>query len=175
LLYHKVIYFLLSLLSLIVFSKVSIRVKSLPTPITLQTYIIGLIVLLAPSEIILLSIFSYVILGILGLPIFSDNSKGVKVLLGSTGGYIIGFLVVAVCFYFLKKTSSFSTENVWIMFSWMIIVHLIIIPCGFCRLTFLIGYKKAFYNGILALIPPAIIKSLMIAVTFFILKHTLIL
>ncbi|MED7787708.1 biotin transporter BioY [Francisella sp. 19X1-34] len=140
-------------------------------PITLQTYAIGIIILFSPSWILLLSIFTYVSLGILGLPIFSDNSKGVRVLFGPTGGYIIGFLVVAVCFYFLKKLSLFSTENLWITFSWIIIAHLIIITCGFCRLTFLIGYRKAFYNGILILIIPAIIKSLMIILTFIIFKH----
>jgi biotin transport system substrate-specific component len=157
---------------LIVFSKVSIRIKSLATPITLQTYAIGIILLFAPSWILLSSIFTYVILGALGLPIFSDNAKGIKVLFGSTGGYIIGFLVVAVCFYFLKKISNFSTENIWIIFSWMIIAHLKIISCGFCRLIFLIGYKKAFHKSVLGLIIPAIIKSLMITVTFTILKHT---
>ncbi|WP_191092516.1 biotin transporter BioY [Francisella sp. SYW-9] len=170
-LYFSIICFFLSLFLLILCSKISIRIKSLATPITLQTYAIGIIILFASSWILLSSIFAYVILGALGLPIFSGNTKGIRVLFGPTGGYIIGFLVVAVCFYFLNITSGFSTENVWIMFSWMMIVHLIIITCGFCRLTFLIGYKKAFHNGFLVLIIPAIIKSLMIILTLIILKY----
>lgn len=169
-LYFEIIYFFLSLSLLALSSKVSFNI-GLPAPITLQTYAIGLIILLAPKEIILLSIFTYVILAIIGLPIFSENSKGIKVLYGNTGGYIIGFLIVAFFFYFVKEASYFSIENIWLIFSWMLITHFIIIISGFCRLIFLIGYKEAFYNGVISLIIPAIIKSLMITLTFIIIKY----
>ncbi|API86232.1 biotin transporter BioY [Francisella uliginis] len=169
-LYFETIYFLLSLFLLILSSRASINIKQLPTPITLQSYAIGLIVLFIPTEVMLLSIFAYVILGIVGLPIFSNNSTGIKALLGPTGGYIIGFLIVAIFFYLLKENSYFSDDKTFVIFNWMIVLHLIIIICGFCRLIFIIGSKEAFNKGVV-LIFPAVIKSLMLTLTFVILRN----
>ena len=144
---------------------------TIPTPITLQPYAIGFIILFIPTEVMLLSILAYVILGIVGLPIFSNNSTGRKVLLGPTGGYIIGFLIVAIFFYFLKEGLYFSDNKTFVIFNWMIVLHLIIIICGFCRLTFIIGCKEAFNKGVISLIFPAVIKSLMLTLTFIILRN----
>jgi biotin transport system substrate-specific component len=37
----------------------------------------------------------YAAMGVLGLPVFSDSSSGWAVLLGPTGGYIVGFIFAA--------------------------------------------------------------------------------
>ncbi|MED7829580.1 biotin transporter BioY [Francisella sp. 19S2-10] len=166
----KALYFLISLLLLIIFSKISFNLGR-SIPITLQTYAIGLIILFAPAEIVLMSIFIYVILGAIGLPVFSDNSKGMHVLYGPTGGYIIGFLITAILFYFLKKNFYFLDNDILLIFIWMLLIHFIIITCGFIRLIFLIEFREAFYNGIVALILPAIIKSLALTLTFIIVKY----
>ena len=63
-----------------------------PVPITGQT----LAVLIVGSSLGavrgMLSMVLYAALGIVGLPVFSDASHGVGVLLGATGGYIVGFI-----------------------------------------------------------------------------------
>lgn len=66
-----------------------------PVPITGQT----LAVLIVGSSLGavrgMLSMVLYAVLGVVGLPVFSDASHGVGVLLGATGGFIIGFIVAA--------------------------------------------------------------------------------
>jgi biotin transport system substrate-specific component len=66
-----------------------------PVPITGQT----LAVLLVGSSLgalrASLSMVLYAVLGIVGLPIFSDASHGWGVVAGPTGGYIIGFIFAA--------------------------------------------------------------------------------
>jgi biotin transport system substrate-specific component len=42
-----------------------------------------------------LALFLYVLLGIVGLPIFAEGGSGTAKLLGATGGYLIGFVVAA--------------------------------------------------------------------------------
>ena len=44
----------------------------------------------------LLSTVTYILLGVTGLPVFSQFSGGIGVLLGPSGGFIWGFLLVAV-------------------------------------------------------------------------------
>lgn len=66
-----------------------------PVPITMQT----LAVLLVGSSLGALrgalSMGLYLAVGLLGLPVFSGAGSGVDVLLGSSGGYIVGFVFAA--------------------------------------------------------------------------------
>jgi biotin transport system substrate-specific component len=66
-----------------------------PVPVTAQT----LAVLIVGSSLGAvrgaLSLTLYAVLGIVGLPVFSDSSSGMSVILGPTGGYIIGFIAAA--------------------------------------------------------------------------------
>ena len=65
-------------------------------PFTLQTLGVFLALgLLGPRDGAL-AILVYLLLGAVGLPVFSGFKGGVGVLLGATGGYLVGFLVSAV-------------------------------------------------------------------------------
>ncbi len=72
-----------------------IAVPLWPVPITGQT----LAVLIVGSSLGALrgtlSMVLYAILGIVGLPVFSGQTHGIGVVLGPTGGYIVGFIFAA--------------------------------------------------------------------------------
>lgn len=70
---------------------------SIPTaiPFTLQTFAVCLIAALFGGKIGIITVGCYILLGALGAPVFSGFSGGFGVLLGTTGGYIIGFLFTA--------------------------------------------------------------------------------
>ncbi len=65
-------------------------------PFTLQTFAVFTVAGLLGAKRALLSIAVYMLLGIAGLPVFSGFRNGAGVLLSSTGGYIIGFLFIAL-------------------------------------------------------------------------------
>ena len=62
-----------------------------PVPFTLQTMMLVFVVLLFPPREALTSVFGYLVLGALGVPVFSGMKGGMATLLGSTGGFILGF------------------------------------------------------------------------------------
>ncbi len=66
-----------------------------PVPITLQTLFLYLAGALLGGRLALLSQVVYVLLGIIGLPVFAGGKAGFGVLFGPTGGYLIGFLPAA--------------------------------------------------------------------------------
>ncbi|MBW2095646.1 MAG: biotin transporter BioY [Deltaproteobacteria bacterium] len=66
-----------------------------PVPITLQTLFLYLAGALLGGRLALLSQVVYLILGIIGLPVFAGGKAGLGVLFGPTGGYLIGFLPAA--------------------------------------------------------------------------------
>ena len=72
-------------------------------PLTLQTFGVYLICLVATRKIAFWSIFLYVLLGTIGIPIFANFSSGPGVIIGNTGGYIFGFMGASILIPYLKK------------------------------------------------------------------------
>jgi len=66
-----------------------------PLPITLQTLFTGLAGVLLGGYTGALSQIVYVLLGLIGLPVFAGGKAGLGTLLGPSGGYLIGFIVGA--------------------------------------------------------------------------------
>jgi len=64
-------------------------------PVTLQVFVVVLAALLLTPGWAAASLSVYVFLGAIGLPLFSNGTGGIGVLMGPTGGYIIGFFLAA--------------------------------------------------------------------------------
>lgn len=71
---------------------------SIPTsiPFTLQTMGVFTTVGLLGGKRGTLTVLTYILLGAIGIPVFAGLTGGISVLLGTTGGYIIGFLLSAL-------------------------------------------------------------------------------
>lgn len=71
---------------------------SIPTtvPFTLQTLGVFTAVGILGGKRGTLAVFIYILLGLIGLPVFAGFSGGVGVIFGTTGGYIVGFLASAL-------------------------------------------------------------------------------
>lgn len=71
-------------------------------PFTLQTMGVFLAVGLLGGKRGTLAILVYVLMGAVGLPVFSGMTGGLGKLLGMTGGYIVGFLVSALIMWAME-------------------------------------------------------------------------
>ena len=77
-------------------AQISFELPFTPVPITLQTY--GVFVIGASygawrgggTTAV------YLLMGIVGLPVYADRTHGLDVVLGATGGYLVGFVLAAV-------------------------------------------------------------------------------
>lgn len=74
---------------------------SIPTtmPFTMQTFAVFLAVGLLGGKQGTLAVLVYILLGAAGLPVFSGFRGGLGALLGTTGGYILGFLGSALVYW----------------------------------------------------------------------------
>ena len=68
----------------------------LMVPFTMQTFAIFTIIGLLGTKRSTIAIFIYILIGAIGIPVFSGFTGGIGRLLGSTGGYIIGFIFTAL-------------------------------------------------------------------------------
>ncbi len=67
-----------------------------PVPFTLQTFAVFVTIAMLGGKRASVSILLYILLGAIGVPVFANFKGGISVLLGPTGGYIIGFMLIAL-------------------------------------------------------------------------------
>lgn len=72
-------------------------------PFTMQTFGVFLTVAVLGGKRGTLAVLIYLLLGVMGLPVFAGFSGGIACLLGSTGGYIIGFLFLALIMWAMER------------------------------------------------------------------------
>lgn len=79
-------------------------------PMSLASFMIYAVCALSDLKGSIAAVAIYVFLGAIGLPIFAGFAGGVQVILGPTGGYILGYLAAAVIIPILKdKIGLFIT------------------------------------------------------------------
>lgn len=105
-------------------SQIKVPLPFTPIPITLQTFAIFLMVgLLRRFGVISVSL--YLILGLLGLPMFAGGAGGISTLFSPTAGYLVGFLVAAYLAYlaYERFSKSFLTLlGVWFLIN-LVVIH----------------------------------------------------
>ncbi len=70
-----------------------------PVPFTLQTLAVFAALVLLGGRRGTFAILVYLLLGAVGLPVFSGFRGGLGALLGATGGYILGFLAAGLLYW----------------------------------------------------------------------------
>jgi biotin transport system substrate-specific component len=76
-------------------AQVSIPVPGSPVPITGQTFGVLLSAGALGFRRGIASTLLYLILGTVGLPVFAHGTHGTEIILGATGGYLVGFILAA--------------------------------------------------------------------------------
>ena len=79
----------------------NIRIPLWPVPITMQTFGVFLIAFFFGSRKGFLAILAYILAGLVGMGVFAGYKSGFGALIGPTGGYIIGFLFMALIVGFM--------------------------------------------------------------------------
>lgn len=93
---------------LCVTSYLVIPVPFSPVVIGFQTIMVNLIGLMFKPKEAGITILIYLLMGFIGLPVFSAGTSGPGKLLGPTGGFYFGFLVAVILISLLKgKKNSF--------------------------------------------------------------------
>ena len=78
---------------------------SVPTavPFTLQTFAVFCALGMLGGKRGTFAVLVYILLGAVGLPVFAGFKGGIGVLFGSTGGYILGFLVLSGVYWLAER------------------------------------------------------------------------
>ena len=74
-------------------------------PISLATFAIYIIASLLVWHNTILVILVYIVIGAVGLPVFSGFRGGFRILLGYSGGYIFGYILMGLAISLLLKNN----------------------------------------------------------------------
>jgi biotin transport system substrate-specific component len=77
-------------------AQISVPLPFTPVPITGQTFAVVLVGAALGALRGTASLLLYVGIGILGAPVYADQSSGWEVFTGPTGGYLVGFILAAL-------------------------------------------------------------------------------
>ncbi|MBE3094119.1 MAG: biotin transporter BioY [Actinobacteria bacterium] len=106
-----------------------------PVPITMQVLTVLISAIALGSRLAFLSQLQYVLAGLLGAPVFAGFKSGLSVILGPTGGYIMGFLAAAfIAGYIYENNIVGSVTKSFSMFVSCVAGLLLIYTCGFIHL-----------------------------------------
>ena len=65
-------------------------------PLTLQTFTVAMIGFCLSTNKGLKTILTYLLLGVIGIPVFASGKAGFGTLFGLTGGFILGFILLVL-------------------------------------------------------------------------------
>lgn len=141
-------------------SVASVVIPLNPVPITLQTLFVLLSGVMLGPEFGALAMIIYILLGLIGLPVFAEGKAGIGHLLGPTGGFLLSFPVAAFVIGKLAPTKKLTT----LLFA-MFVGTLIIYVFGAIQGTFVthLGLSAIFVGWILPFIIGDTIKLLLAA------------
>lgn len=128
-----------------------------PVPIVLQNMFIMLTGIILGPLWGFISIVTYVILGLIGLPVFSGGGKGLAHLFGPTGGYLISYIPAVVIIGFMTYGRKPALIRCLISLA---AASIIIYAVGVMWLAYKLDFtvEKAVSVGMLPYIPGDILK-----------------
>jgi biotin transport system substrate-specific component len=149
---------------MLIFAGAQIVIPIKPVHITLHTLATLLIGLTYRPKEAATTFISFIALGLMGLPVFSNFNSGLAYFAGPTGGYQVGMLMAATFMAYLRTYMGAGT-----LLTCALGQMLIYIP-GVAWLATFIGIETAIYKGFFVFIPSGIIKLLVLLGIFKALK-----
>lgn len=137
-----------------------IQVPFWPVKMSMQTFAVMLLSIAYGSRLGSASVVSYLLLGIIGAPVFVSGG-GVSYFGGPTTGYLLGFVMAA---WIIGRFSDRGLLRTWrSALAVLLVGDLIIMIAGVTWLTTLIGFERALYAGFLIFIPAEALKIVLAA------------
>jgi biotin transport system substrate-specific component len=139
-------------------AQISVNLGFTPVPITAQTFGVLLVGAAYGPALGATSMGAYVLLGIIGVPLYADRHHGWGVFSGTNGGYLVGFVVAAAVVGYLSERGwdkRFSSS-----IAMMLTGSVIIYACGSIWLhhELHVSWNTTFVDGVYPFVPGDLVK-----------------
>ena len=139
---------------------ISITIPMSPVPITLATFSIYLTIYILGMKNGTVSVLIYILLGACGAPVFNGWSGGADKLIGPTGGYIIGYIFLAlVSGYIIEKDYKNGIRTIIGFIVGTIVLY--IFGTLWLKILLKVDFIKALFMGVVPFIFGDILKMIL--------------
>lgn len=132
-------------------------------PFTLQLFAVFLVLMLIGGRNGTCSIAVYLLLGAVGVPVFAGFTGGFQKLIGMTGGYLVGMLLIGLVYWLM--TSLFS-KKVWVELTAFVIGLVLCYAFGTVWFSVLNGEKSFFASLTVCVVPFLLPDAVKLALAF---------
>ena len=142
-------------------AQLAVPIPGTPVPVTLQDLaVLAVGVLLGPVRGGV-AIASYLVIGAMGAPVFSNGNGGLPWLMGPTGGYLLAFPLAA----FVIGHAS-HRGRLWTLVLGVVAAQFVVFTCGVGQLTWITGsnLRAAIDLGLVPFLPGMALKSVLITI-----------
>ncbi len=136
-------------------------------PQTLQTLVVAVAAMGLGARWGMASVMLYLVIGTLGAGVFAEGKAGVGVLVGQTGGYLLGFLAAQPIISGIIRRRDATVRGWGAIVAAMLAGHVVIFVFGVLWLTFVRSQEDETYTlvrgiqgGVMPFIPGMILKTI---------------
>ena len=149
-----------------VLSQVAIPMLS-GVPVTLQTFAVALCAYFLETKYSLLTVIVYILLGLVGVPVFANFGAGPGKLFGFTGGFIFGFILFAVLCSLSMKFKN-APLRIALGLAGLMVCHL----CGVLQFMFLSG--NPFATTFMMVSAPFLVKDVISVILAYVIADRIL-
>jgi biotin transport system substrate-specific component len=135
--------------TVVLYASAKVQVPFFPVPMTLQTLAIMLVAAAYGFRLGVATILLYLAEAAVGIPVLAGTPEkgiGLIYMMGSTGGYLVGFVIAtALVGWFAERGFDRSIPRLFVV---MLAADAIVLAVGFAWLATLIGPEKAWTFGV---------------------------
>jgi biotin transport system substrate-specific component len=147
---------------------ISIPIGPVPVPITLQSFFVLMSGIILGSKKAMFSQITYLLLGLIGFPIFAGFSGGIQYIFKPSFGFIVGYVAAA---YIVGKLTEekFNYRNLWLaVMAGSIVIYALGLPYMYYILNIMLKNNYSLFKilqiGMLSFIPGDTLKAVIAVV-----------
>ena len=134
-------------------------------PFTMQLFAVFFVLTVLGGRNGTIAIAVYLLLGSIGIPVFSEFKGGFGVLIGMTGGYLVGMLLIGLVYWLITKLLK---PSVWTELIAFAIGLILCYAFGTLWFSTLNG-EKSFYASLAVCVVPFILPDILkLALAYFV-------
>ena len=131
-------------------------------PMTLQTLVVIVGAMGLRTRVGMAGMALYILVGWLGAGVFARGNAGISIILGQTGGYLLGFLLCQPVISYIVRKHDRSVRGWGAIVAAMLAGHAVIFLLGVPWLAFVREFSlmRAIEGGFVPFIPGMIVKTI---------------
>lgn len=149
-------------------AQIAIPTEPLGVPISLQSLAVLLTAMMLGPKLGTMSMLLYLVTGAIGVGVFAEGEAGWLVMIGQTGGYLLGFLICQPFAHWIIRRKDKAIRGWLAIFTAGLVIHAIIFAFGVPWLWFVhnadpdtpaMSWSYAIHHGMVVFLPGALLKS----------------